>query len=109
MNAGGRNPWVCNSIKRLRHARPDLYFFTCLPSHLGMATFSMEVSDNEVVPSTLSSIAPILCVAAEIEPERPRVAYLCKLPFLSSAFSALLHGYCQSTQHSAKLYCLLLA
>jgi hypothetical protein len=42
------------------HARPDLYFFTCLPSHLGMATFSMEVFDNEVVPSTLSSIAPIL-------------------------------------------------
>jgi callose synthase len=43
----------------------------------GMATFSMEVFDNEVVPSTLSSIAPILRVAAEIEPERPRVAYLC--------------------------------
>lgn len=42
-----------------------------------MATFSMEVFDNEVVPSTLSSIAPILRVAAEIEPERPRVAYLC--------------------------------
>ncbi|TVU12311.1 hypothetical protein EJB05_45949, partial [Eragrostis curvula] len=44
----------------------------------GMATFSMEVFDNEVVPSTLSSIAPILRVAAEIEPERPRVAYLCR-------------------------------
>uniref|UniRef100_A0A0E0A5W7 1,3-beta-glucan synthase n=1 Tax=Oryza glumipatula TaxID=40148 RepID=A0A0E0A5W7_9ORYZ len=43
-----------------------------------MATFSMEVFDNEVVPSTLSSIAPILRVAAEIEPERPRVAYLCR-------------------------------
>jgi hypothetical protein len=42
-----------------------------------LATFSMEVFDNEVVPSTLSSIAPILRVAAEIEPERPRVAYLC--------------------------------
>ena len=42
-----------------------------------MATFSMEVFDNEVVPSTLSSIAPVLRVAAEIEPERPRVAYLC--------------------------------
>jgi len=42
-----------------------------------VATFSMEVFDNEVVPSTLSSIAPILRVAAEIEPERPRVAYLC--------------------------------
>nr|CAD1827802.1 unnamed protein product [Ananas comosus var. bracteatus] len=43
-----------------------------------MATFSMEVFDNEVVPSSLSSIAPILRVAAEIEPERPRVAYLCR-------------------------------
>lgn len=57
-----------------------------------MATFSMEVFDNEVVPSTLSSIAPILRVAAEIEPERPRVAYLCMFgcstlePFLCACF-----------------------
>ncbi|WVZ66590.1 hypothetical protein U9M48_015785 [Paspalum notatum var. saurae] len=43
-----------------------------------MSTFSMEVFDNEVVPSTLNSIAPILHVAAEIESERPRVAYLCR-------------------------------
>ncbi|XP_073010773.1 callose synthase 5-like [Typha latifolia] len=43
-----------------------------------MATFSMEVFDNEVVPSSLSSIAPILRVAAEIDRERPRVAYLCR-------------------------------
>lgn len=41
-------------------------------------TFSTEVFDNEVVPSSLGSIAPILRVAAEIESERPRVAYLCK-------------------------------
>ncbi|KAK3008792.1 hypothetical protein RJ639_014255 [Escallonia herrerae] len=41
-------------------------------------TFSMEVFDNEVVPSSLQSIAPILRVAAEIEHERPRVAYLCR-------------------------------
>lgn len=40
-------------------------------------TFSMEVFDNEVVPSSLQSIAPILRVAAEIQAERPRVAYLC--------------------------------
>lgn len=56
-----------------------------------MATFSMEVFDNEVVPPTLSSIAPILRVAAEIESERPRVAYLCMcllyLPFLSYFFT----------------------
>ncbi|KAH6765351.1 callose synthase 5 [Perilla frutescens var. hirtella] len=42
-------------------------------------TFSMEVFDNEVVPSSLQyAIAPILRVAAEIEHERPRVAYLCR-------------------------------
>ncbi|KAL3617345.1 Callose synthase 5 [Castilleja foliolosa] len=42
-------------------------------------TFSMEVFDNEVVPSSLqSSIAPILRVAAEIQNECPRVAYLCR-------------------------------
>ncbi|OMO56217.1 Glycosyl transferase, family 48 [Corchorus olitorius] len=41
-------------------------------------TFSMEVFDNEVVPSSLSSIAPILRIAKEIEHERPRVAYLCR-------------------------------
>ncbi|EHA8586276.1 putative Callose synthase 5 [Cocos nucifera] len=46
-----------------------------------MMTFSMEVFDNEVVPSSLSSITPILRVAAEIEPERPRVAYLSCLKF----------------------------
>lgn len=40
-------------------------------------TFSMEVFDNEVVPSSLQSIAPILRVATEIQNERPRVAYLC--------------------------------
>ncbi|KAI5672445.1 hypothetical protein M9H77_12809 [Catharanthus roseus] len=41
-------------------------------------TFSMEVFDNEVVPSSLQSIAPILRVASEIQNERPRVAYLCR-------------------------------
>lgn len=40
-------------------------------------TFSLEVFDNEVVPSSLGSIAPVLRIAAEIEHERPRVAYLC--------------------------------
>lgn len=43
-----------------------------------MTTFSMEVFDTEVVPSSLQSIAPILRVATEIQNERPRVAYLCK-------------------------------
>ncbi|PIA43604.1 hypothetical protein AQUCO_01900181v1 [Aquilegia coerulea] len=41
-------------------------------------TFSLEVFDNEVVPSSLQSIVPILRVATEIENERPRVAYLCR-------------------------------
>eukprot|EP00252_Welwitschia_mirabilis_P024085 TRINITY_DN6_c2_g1_i1.p1 TRINITY_DN6_c2_g1~~TRINITY_DN6_c2_g1_i1.p1 ORF type:complete len:1930 (-),score=301.24 TRINITY_DN6_c2_g1_i1:544-6333(-) len=34
--------------------------------------------DSEVVPSSLSSIAPILRVANEIEPRSQRVAYLCR-------------------------------
>ncbi|XP_057853796.2 callose synthase 5 [Cryptomeria japonica] len=41
-------------------------------------TFTSEVFDTEVVPSSLASIAPILQVASEIESERPRVAYLCR-------------------------------
>ena len=47
------------------------------PSRSAATTFSMEVFDNEVVPSALASISPILRVANEIEHERPRVAYLC--------------------------------
>ncbi|OMP09689.1 hypothetical protein COLO4_05217 [Corchorus olitorius] len=42
-------------------------------------TFSMEVFDNvDVVPSSLSSIVPILRIAKEIEHEHPCVAYLCR-------------------------------
>ncbi|MED6139958.1 Callose synthase 5 [Stylosanthes scabra] len=47
-------------------------------SRSASTTFSMEVFDNEVVPSSLASISPILRVANEIESERPRVAYLCR-------------------------------
>lgn len=53
------------------------------PSRSAATTvFSTEVFDNEVVPSSLASIAPILRVATEIEAERPRVAYLCTLIFI---------------------------
>ncbi|XP_024977661.1 callose synthase 5-like [Cynara cardunculus var. scolymus] len=38
----------------------------------------MEVFDNEVVPSSLQQISPILRVATEIQHDRPRVAYLCR-------------------------------
>ncbi|KAJ7945245.1 Callose synthase [Quillaja saponaria] len=49
------------------------------PSRSAATTiFSTEVFDNEVVPSSLVSISPILRVAKEIEHERPRVAYLCR-------------------------------
>uniref|UniRef100_A0A803KX00 1,3-beta-glucan synthase n=1 Tax=Chenopodium quinoa TaxID=63459 RepID=A0A803KX00_CHEQI len=43
-----------------------------------ITNFSTEVFDHEVVPSSLVSIVPILRVASEIEPERPRIAYLCR-------------------------------
>ncbi|XP_020225550.1 callose synthase 5 [Cajanus cajan] len=48
------------------------------PSRSASTTFSTEVFDNNVVPSSLASISPILRVANEIESERPRVAYLCR-------------------------------
>ncbi|XP_047333788.1 callose synthase 5-like [Impatiens glandulifera] len=48
------------------------------PSRSAATTFSMEVFDNEVVPASLNTIAPILRVATELQIERPRVAYLCR-------------------------------
>jgi callose synthase len=42
-----------------------------------MANIPESAIDSEVVPSSLRDIATILRVANEIEPESPRVAYLC--------------------------------
>ncbi|KAF7840108.1 callose synthase 5-like [Senna tora] len=60
------------------HEPTTLTTLTRRPSRSAATTFSTEVFDNEVVPSSLASISPILRVANEIESERPRVAYLCR-------------------------------
>ncbi|KAK3199932.1 hypothetical protein Dsin_023347 [Dipteronia sinensis] len=52
-----------------------------------MTTFSTEVFDNAVVPSSLDPIVPILRVATEIESERPRVAYLCRYYAFEKSYS----------------------
>ncbi|KAK3199929.1 hypothetical protein Dsin_023344 [Dipteronia sinensis] len=52
-----------------------------------MTTFSTEVFDNEVVPSSLDSIVPILRLATEIESEQPRVAYFCRFYAFERAHS----------------------
>lgn len=49
---------------------------------------SIEVFDHEVVPASLGTIAPILRVAAEIEHERPRVAYLCMILRFTCSFAS---------------------
>ncbi|KAK4484059.1 hypothetical protein RD792_011278 [Penstemon davidsonii] len=50
-----------------------------------ITSFSTEVFDKEVVPASLQSVAQILRLATEIQNERPRVAYLCRLYALAKA------------------------
>jgi len=54
-----------------------------------------NIVDGEIVPSSLSSIVPILRAANEIEEENPRVAYLCELFFqlLLTFFVFVLFNY----------------
>lgn len=57
--------------------------------------------DSELVPSSLSSIAPVLRVANDIEEDNPRVAYLCMMSqlfffIISHSFDTLEGGfYCR--------------
>lgn len=51
---------------------------TRLPTMMDPNDVDSSVVDSEMVPSSLSSIAPILRVANEIEPENPVMAYLCR-------------------------------
>ncbi|GKD55362.1 hypothetical protein Tco_1288749, partial [Tanacetum coccineum] len=57
-------------------------------------TFSMEVFDNELVPSSVPQIAPIIRVANEFQSRRPRVAFLSKgdVDQAFSAFKIVLDG-----------------
>lgn len=50
---------------------------TRLPTMADPNDVDSYVVDSEMVPSSLSSIAPILRVANEIERENPVMAYLC--------------------------------
>ncbi|KAJ9557633.1 hypothetical protein OSB04_012247 [Centaurea solstitialis] len=64
-----RKPMVSSSSRVVNYSGPR---------NAATTTFTMEVFDNEVVPSSLQQISPILRVATEIEQDRPRVAYLCR-------------------------------
>jgi len=75
-----------------RMSNPDQTVLNRRPSRsAATTTFSLEVFDNEVVPSALASISPILRVANEIETERPRVAYLCMHGHIYSHLSLLIN------------------
>ncbi|KAJ0753610.1 putative 1,3-beta-glucan synthase [Helianthus annuus] len=79
MEEGSVGKTIGKSTSSSSHGTEGLQGLTRRPSRsAATTTFSLEVFDNEVVPSSLQQIAPILRVAAEIQNDRPRVAYLCR-------------------------------
>ncbi|XAR49504.1 hypothetical protein NMG60_11032730 [Bertholletia excelsa] len=58
---------------------------TRLPTMVDVSADDNSLADSELVPSSLAPIATILRVANEIEPDNPRVAYLCRFHALERA------------------------
>ncbi|GJW18744.1 callose synthase 5 [Tanacetum coccineum] len=87
VNPIGTTTWTSggnDQLRELRGIKQDYGHLTWLHDTTSVlcrskeTTFSMEVFDNELVPSSLPQIAPIIRVANEFQSRRPRVAFLCR-------------------------------